>query len=127
MAVIGVENTRLKKMKNVRVKNGKVELRDERDVLIRKLGNGTNVSAELNSDGSLLLMTTIWGRVELRNDIGSILKTIVFRRARSANFLGNNILITRNNGKSELRKVDGTLVKQPETSAGNSCDPSSPA
>jgi len=42
---------------------GMVELRKDNGSLIRILGNGDAVDADINNDGSLILVTTVRGKV----------------------------------------------------------------
>jgi len=60
----------------LKINNGKVELRKDNGSLIRIFGNGDVVNADINDDGSLILITTIRGKVELRKENGSFIRSI---------------------------------------------------
>ena len=77
-----------KQMNILKLNNGKVELRKDSGSLIRTIGNGDAVDADLNSDGSLILVTTVKGKVELRKESGSLIRTIGNGDATSAKFSG---------------------------------------
>jgi len=51
-----------------------------------------------------VLITTVKGKVELRKESGSLVRTIGNGDATGARFSGSDILITTNKGKTELRK-----------------------
>ena len=55
-------------MNILKINNGKVELRKDSGALIRTIGNGDAIQADINTDGSLVLITTVRGKVELRNE-----------------------------------------------------------
>jgi hypothetical protein len=63
-------------MNILKVINGKIELRKDSGSLIRTIGNGDALKADLNNDGSLILITTIKGKVELRKESGSLIRTL---------------------------------------------------
>jgi hypothetical protein len=60
----------------LKIINGKVELRKDSGSLIRTIGNNDAINADINNDGSLVLVTTIKGKVELRKESGSLVRTI---------------------------------------------------
>ena len=98
-------------MNILKINNGKVELRKDNGSLIRILGNGDAVNADINDDGSLILITTVRGKVELRKESGSLIRSIGYGDATSAKFSGKEILVTTNKGKTELRKESGALIR----------------
>jgi len=49
-------------MNILKINNGKVELRKDNGSLIRILGNGDAVNADINNDCSLILITTVRGK-----------------------------------------------------------------
>lgn len=100
-----------KPMNIVLVKAGKVELRNRNGGLVRTVGNGDAVMAELSPDGSHILITTLKGKVEFRKESGSLVRTIGNGDARSARFSGEDILIATEKGRNELRTVNGSLIR----------------
>jgi hypothetical protein len=98
-------------MNILKINNGKVELRKDNGSLIRIIGNGDAVNADINDDGSLILITTVRGKVELRKENGSFIRSIGIGDATSAKFSGKDILVTTNKGKTELRKESGALIR----------------
>jgi hypothetical protein len=98
-------------MNILKINNGKVELRKDSGSLIRTIGNGDAVNADINSDGSLILVTTIKGKVELRKDSGSLIRSIGNGDATNAKFSGSDILVNTSKGKTELRKFSGSLIR----------------
>ena len=99
-------------MNILKINNGKVELRNDNGSLIRIIGNGDAVNADINDDGALILITTVRGKVELRKESGSYIKAIGNGDATSARFSGKDILVTTNKGKTELRKESGAFVRK---------------
>jgi hypothetical protein len=97
-------------MNILRIYNGKLELRKDNGSLIRIIGNGDAIQADINSDGSLVLITTVGGKVELRKESGSLIRTMGNWDATSAKFSGNDILVTTKKGKTELRKESGAII-----------------
>jgi hypothetical protein len=100
-----------KNMNILKINKGKVELRKENGSLIRIIGNGDAVYADMNQDGSLILITTVRGRVELRRESGSLIRSIGFGDFISAKFSGKDILVTTNKEKTELRKESGAFIR----------------
>jgi len=49
--------------------------------------------------------------VEIRSDYGSLVRTIGSGNATSARWNGDDVAITTNNGKVEIRKASGSLVR----------------
>ena len=45
----------------IKINNGRVELRKDNGTLIRTIGNGDAIQADINADGSLVLITTARG------------------------------------------------------------------
>ena len=58
----------MKKMNILKINYGKVELRKDSGSLIRTIGNGDAVNSDIKYKGSLILVTTVKGKVELRKD-----------------------------------------------------------
>jgi hypothetical protein len=98
-------------MNILKINNGKVELHNNNGSLVRIVGNGDAINADINNDGSLILITTVRGKVELRKENGSLIRSIGYGDATSAKFSGKDILVTTNKGKTELRKESGALIR----------------
>jgi hypothetical protein len=98
-------------MNILKINSGKVELRKDSGSLIRTIGNGDAIQADINSDGSLVLITTVRGKVELRKESGSLIRTMGSGDAMSAKFSAGDILITTRKGKTELRKENGAMIR----------------
>lgn len=52
------------------------------------------------------------GKVELRKENSSLVRTIVSSGAVQARFSGKDILVTLSSGKAELRKENGSLIRK---------------
>jgi len=63
-------------MNLLKVTNGKVELRKDTGVFIRTIVSSGAVSADINSNQNLILVTYQTGKVELRKDNGMFVRTI---------------------------------------------------
>lgn len=63
-------------MNILKVNSGKVELRKDNGALIRTIGNGDAINADISNDGAMILVTTVKGKVELRKENGSLFRTI---------------------------------------------------
>ena len=63
-------------MNILKINSGKVELRKDNGSLIRTIGNGDAIQADINTDGSLVLITTGRGKVELRKESGALIRTV---------------------------------------------------
>ena len=70
------------------------------------------IFADINADGSLILITTKKGNVELRKETGQLVRQIGHGDAVTAKFSGTDILVTTKTGKVELRKETGSLIRQ---------------
>ena len=51
------------------------------------------------------------GKVELRKESGSLIRTITSSGAKSGRFNSENLVISLTNGKTELRKESGSLIR----------------
>jgi hypothetical protein len=51
------------------------------------------------------------GKVELRKDSGSLIRSIGNGDATNAQFSGSDIIVTTSKGKTELRKESGSLIR----------------
>jgi hypothetical protein len=59
-------------------------LRKNTVTLIRTIVNNDAINADINNDGSLILITTIKGKVELRKESGTLMRTICNSDATNA-------------------------------------------
>jgi hypothetical protein len=94
----------------VRINFGKVELRNNSGMFMRIIGSNDTIDADINSDGSLILITTGLGRVELRKESGTVIKTIITKDAKGAKFNGNEIQIRMKDGGMEIKKIAECLL-----------------
>ena len=101
----------LKTMNILKINNGKVEIRKDNGSLVRTIGNGDAISADINSDQSLVVITTNKGKVEIRKENGSLVRTIGNNDATNAKWYGSEIAVTTVKGKTELRKENGSLIR----------------
>ena len=97
-------------MNILQIKSGKVEIRKDSGSLIRTIGNGDAISADFNADQSLVVITTIKGKVEIRRE-NVLVRVIGNSDAINAKWYGPDIAITSNKGKTELRKENGSLIR----------------
>jgi len=105
------DNKKQTTMNILKLNNGKVELRKDSGSLIRTIGNGDAINADINNDGSLILVTTVKGKVELRKESGTLIRSIGNGDATNAKFSGSDILVTTAKGKTEVRKESGSLIR----------------
>lgn len=98
-------------MNILKLNNGKVELRKDNGALIRTIGNGDAISADINSDQSLAVITTIKGKVEVRKENGALVRVIGNGDATGAKWYGSEIAVTTSKGKTEMRKENGSLIR----------------
>jgi len=98
-------------MNILQIKSGKVEIRKVNGSLIRVIGSGDAVSADFNTDQSLVAITTAKGKVEIRKENGALVRSIGNGDAINAKWYGSDIAITTNKGKTELRKENGSLLR----------------
>jgi hypothetical protein len=59
----------------------------------------------------LIALTTSSGKVEIRKESGSLVRTIGNGDANSVAWHGPDLLITTKKGKTELRKENGSLIR----------------
>ena len=57
------------------------------------------------------IIKTVNGKVEIRKENGTLVRTIGNGDATNAYWAGNDIAIQTNKGKTELRKDNGTLIR----------------
>ncbi len=88
-----------------------MEIRKDNGSLVRIIGNGDALTADFNSNQSLIAITTIKGKVEIRKDNGSLVSNIGNGDAVNARWYGADIVLTTNKGKTDLRKENGALIR----------------
>lgn len=57
------------------------------------------------------ILKIVNGKVEVRRDNGSLIRTIGNGDAVSANWSGSDIVIQTNKGKTEIRRENGSLIR----------------
>jgi hypothetical protein len=82
----------------IKVVNGRVELRQKNGILIRVVGYSNAVHAELHPLGHMLLILSETGKVELRSPEGHMIKEIAPAGIKQANFDDDKILMTTSKG-----------------------------
>jgi len=98
-------------MNILKIVNGKLELRKPNGSLIRTIQTSGVVNADINNEGTLIVVTNDKGQVILRKDNGAQVRIIATNNCTNAKFSGNDILVTKTNGKMELRKENGSLIR----------------
>lgn len=98
-------------MNILKINRGKVEIRKDNGILIRTIGSGDAVSADFNSDQSLVAVTTAKGKVGIRKENGILVRNIGNGDATNVRWYGSEIAITTNKGKTEIRKENGLLIR----------------
>lgn len=88
----------------VKVVNGRVELRKSNGILIRVVGYSNALYAELNPAKDAILIITETGRLELRCLEGSVVKEILPAGVKEAKFKKDKI---------EIISVNGDLLEHP--------------
>lgn len=92
-------------MKTLELKNGFVEVQ-EAGKLIKTLGNGSVISADLNHEETLVLMTYQKGLVEVRAVEGKHISNIGNGDAINAKWLGNHVTVINEKGRADIRKMN---------------------
>lgn len=82
----------------VKVVNGRVELRKDNGILVRVVGYSNAIYAELNSSKDVVLIITETGRLELRCLEGKMMKEVLPAGAKSAKFKNDKIIVNTANG-----------------------------
>lgn len=90
--------------------SGKVEIVNERGLLQHSFGSKA-IDAYLNDKQDLVVVTYENGKVDLTNIRGLVQRTIVNSGARNARFMGDDITIQNDKGKTEIRSKTGILKK----------------
>jgi len=96
------------------INKGKVEVRKENGSLANFIScsSGDVVSANINNDNSLVVITTSKGKVELRKVTGQFAGGIMCNGdALDAKFSGDDIVIRTSKGKTEIRGKNGNLKR----------------
>lgn len=99
-------------MNILKITNGKLELRKPRDSLIRTIQSSGVSNADINNAGTLIVITNDKGQVILRKESGSLIRTICTSNCTNAKFSGNDIIVTKSNGKMEFQKWIGFSVEE---------------
>lgn len=86
-------------MNILKIINGKLELRKPSGSLIRTIQSSGVINADINNDGSLIVITNDKGQVILRKESSSLIRTICASNCTNAKFSGNDIIVTKTNGK----------------------------
>jgi hypothetical protein len=97
-------------MNIVRINKGCVDLYENNGLLVKTIGNNNALDADINKEGSLILITTKSGSAELRTIDGSLIRVISEEDVISAKFSENFIHTTTKKGRSELWRLDGSLI-----------------
>lgn len=97
-------------MNLIKIKNGKIEVVNERGVLQRSFGSNV-MNACFNDKQNLIVATYISGRVETLNERGHLQKPIVNLGAVEARWMGDDIAVTTKQGKTEIRSLTGALKR----------------
>jgi len=98
-------------MNQLILRQGQVELLTADGSLIRTFGTNNAVHADIKKDGSMVLITTVDGKVELRSSDDVIIRVIDSLEAVSALFFGKFIAITTREHQVELRMESGEFVR----------------
>ena len=79
--------------------------------MVRTLVSSGAIDANIKNDGTLIVITYLQGKVELRKENGVLVRTIVSANAVGAVFSGGDIAVKMKTGKTELRKENGILIR----------------
>lgn len=101
-----------------KLNNGKVELLNEKGSLIRTIysGNVSAIDSDINNTGLLIVVTLSNGSVVLKNSTGGHIRTLYDvtmnkALATKSKFSGSEILIYLSNGKTELIRENGSVIR----------------
>ncbi len=94
----------------LKIKNGKIELVNDRGVLQRAFA-GDVIHGDINDKENLVAVVYKSGKVETLNERGMLQKNIVSSGAVYAKFYGEDIVVGYKDGKYELRANHGTLKR----------------
>lgn len=85
----------------VRVVNGRVELRKDNGILVRVVGYSNAIHAEFHPTKFLLLILSETGKVELRTLEGNVIKEIATSGIKHAFFQNEKVIMTNARGDSK--------------------------
>lgn len=91
-------------------KDGKVTLYKENGDAIRDIAWHA-INSDVHSNGKLIAVTFDTGKVEILNEFGNTINTVVYRDAQNAKFQGDNVLVYYKSGKVDLIDNRGNLQK----------------
>jgi len=80
-------------MNILKITNGKLELRKSSGSLIRIIQSSSVINADINKDGTLIVITNDKGQVILRKESGSLIRTICTSNCINAKFSSNDIIV----------------------------------
>ena len=90
-----------------KIKNGKLELYNERGIYQRTIQSSGVVYADINMPQTLIVITDTKGCVKLYNERGIYQRTIVSSDAASARWAGSDLAITDTKGRIKLYNERG--------------------
>ena len=93
------------------VKNGKAELCKNTGSRVACIGTSGAVSAALSADESLVAVCYSSGKVGVYKATGTLSHMFPTKDAVGVSFSGNDVLIARSGGKSELHRPTGALIR----------------
>ena len=96
---------------NVIIKNGRVNLIDSKGSIINQICGNNPTQASLSNNEKNIVVTFKEGKVLVYDLKGHICGTITNNDGVSAIFSGNDVVLSKKNGKSELRKINGSIIR----------------
>lgn len=93
----------------VKVRNNRIQLMTNKGRLLRSIGTGID-SADYNPTMEKGVAVKTDGNVILFDKNGRIVRTLT-KGANRAVFSGDDVVVTMENGKIELRRLDGSLIR----------------
>jgi len=91
-------------MLDLKVIKGRLNLYKD-SFLQYKIGDGNIIYAELNNEGTLILLTDDSGNVELRDITGKFIRVIGNGNIHIAKWLGNHAALVNKKGITEYRHI----------------------
>jgi len=85
----------------VKVVNGRVELRKNNGILLRVVGYSNAIHAELHPSKNILLILSETGKVELRTPEGKVIKEIAASGIKQASFENEKVIMSTLRGDSK--------------------------
>jgi len=105
-------------MNILKIVNGDIEIRDLNGGYVRAIQTQSGrdaVSAEFNSNQTLIAITTKSGNIEIRDSNGGYVREIQTQSGRgdatNARWVGEDIAITTKKGTTELRDKNGYYIR----------------